>query len=547
MLVGVSAVSNALGLAGSLFVLQVYDRVLATRSGFALAFLGLVFGGMVVAAGVLEWLRQRALVRLGNRTARDATAAARRGLEASSGRIGAADNAAELPDALRKGLASPAGGAIFDLPWTPIYVVALTIIHPAIGVAVVVLGMLMLAFARAANAGSVRAGQAALAATQREAALAGAVARVAPLFMARGATARLFATSDHARTSAWAADTALSDRQAALAHASRTLRQLVQFVILGAAAWLAVRNEVTIGAVFAASILAGRALVPIETLAAQRGAARDALEAVRRCWWNAAAPEERSGPAPVAVSAHRVEASHAYAAAVPSGRLALHDINVAAAGGDVLGIMGPVGAGKSTLLRLLLGAVRPVTGTVSLNGVPLGSAAAADQHAIAGWLEQVPAFVPGSVASNIASLDDAATRESVLAACNAAGLMPHAGRWPEGLDTVIDAQGLPLTAGERQLVALARALYGDPVLLALDLPESHLGPDEENVVARAVAAAAGRGAIVLLVSHSPRLLRHATRIALLSEGRIARILSPHELIAPVREGRDAGRIRLERG
>ncbi len=534
-LAGLSAVSNALGLASSLFVLHVYDRVLSTRSGLALVVLAAVFGAMVIVAGVLEALRARVLVRVANRLEAAHSAALARNVREWRG-LTAGDAPLERMGAARAALASPAAGALFDAIWSPIFVLAAFLLHPALGFTILgcaaVLVLVLWAgqhFARRAQDESRRAADEDRRAT-------GAIGAVMPGYRLAGAQGRLAAHWLDMRRAALTPLTRGAETAIAMVYASRTLRALVQILVLAVAAWLAVGQQVTLGGVFAASILAARALLPIEMIASAWLPARDALDALRRAAAFRDAPGTPATAAADGAPVGSLRASHAF---LPGGadRPALIDIDLTVARGEVLGIMGPPGAGKSALLALLTGLAAPATGTVRFDDIDPASRLGTALPTRIGYVEQTPAFLPGTLADNIARHADPVDGEALRDACARAGLLPLLSRLREGLDTPIEADGRPLSPGERRMVALARVLFGRPSVLALDLPETEVGPDGESCVARAMVETAQAGGIVLVASHSPRLMRHATRIALLAEGRIVRLLSPQELLGVLREER----------
>jgi len=223
------------------------------------------------------------------------------------------------------------------------------------------------------------------------------------------------------------------------------------------------------------------------------------------------------------------------APAVPGGPLVLKGISLELARTEVLGIMGPIGSGKRTVLRLLIGDVRPASGHVRTQWSREGGS----RQVRLGFLPQHPTFLPGTVAQNIAGFDPAATREAVVLAARRAGLLDVGTTLHAGLDTEIDALGRPLTQGQRQILALARSIFGDPQVLVLDMPESHLGPDGERRIGEIVDTLRDGGAAVIFASHAPRLLRHASRIALMREGHIFKMLTPTDLLTALR---DVGRL-----
>lgn len=539
-IVAISAVSSALGLASSLFVLHIYDRVLSTRSLFTLVVLALVFGAMLLGAGLLDVLRGRIFVRMANLVEYNSSRGARSALfhrpgSHSTKDIPALDNAR----AARQALTSPSAGALFDVLWTPIFLLACFLIHPVVGFTVLGCGLVLTAVMLTGQRTSTSIRDEVRATETREAELLRALAGALPTYWATRREQDLAAAWRAARAKAMRTFTIGADRALMVAMGTRTLRGLVQILVLAVAAWLAVGSEVSVGGIFAASLLASRMLQPLEILASGWSTAREAWAAVRRAWGT---PSPSPGTEVAEASrqpnvrlATGIEALHAFAGPRASLPPAIRDATVAIAPGEVLGIMGPVGAGKSTLLKLLVGLVPALEGVVRIDGAdPWLAKGSAVQM---GYMGQTPAFVPGTLAENVTSFDPVTDMEAVTGAVSRAGLHGAVSRLPCGLDTILDEVGRPLSEGERQLAALARALYARPAVLALDMPETSIGPDGEAAVSRAICDTTAAGGAVILASHSPRLLRHATRIALLGEGRIIRLLSPNELLGVMREER----------
>jgi ABC-type protease/lipase transport system fused ATPase/permease subunit len=542
-LVAISAISSALGLASSLFVLHIYDRVLSTRSLFTLAFLTVVFGAMLLAAGVLDVLRGRILVRMANLVEHDSLTRAQLALFSRPARRTPDATVLDEARVARQALTSPAAGALFDVLWTPIFVLACFLIHPLVGLSVLACALVLAAVLVAGQRAGERIRDDLRDVETREAAFLRAVAGVLPTYWATGRERDLAAAWRSARGSAMRTFTAGADRSLTIAVGTRSLRGLVQILVLAVAAALAVRNEVSVGGIFAASLLAGRVLQPLEILASGWGMARDAWTALARLWRTApdvaVSPPAASQPATATRLATGIQSLHAFAGPRPTLPPAIRDVTVAIAPGEILGIMGPVGSGKSTLLKLLAGMTPSTDGTVRLEGRDPWTAQGEGPRV--GYLAQTPVFLPGTLGQNIAGFDAGADRTALTDAVTRAGLGGIVSRLPDAADTLLDEAGRPLSEGERQLAALARALYGRPSVLVLDTPESAAGPDGEAVVAQAIADTASAGGIVIVASHSTRLLRHATRIALLTDGRIMRVLPPTELLGVPREERREAR------
>jgi PrtD family type I secretion system ABC transporter len=310
----------------------------------------------------------------------------------------------------------------------------------------------------------------------------------------------------------------LSDVAGSFGSVSKVLRLLLQSVIPGLGAYLVIRQEVTAGAMIAASIMMGRALAPIETVIANwRGfvAARQSIarlsEALTR-----AAPKRTATALPKPARSLDVE----QVTVIPPGGTApiVADVRFRLRSGEALGIIGPSGAGKTSLVRTLVGIWRPAKGNVRLDGAALDqwNPELLGQHA--GFISQTVELFDGTISENIARMSTAPKADAVLRAARAAGAHEMILRLPSGYDTPIGEGGEALSGGQRQRIALARALYGDPFLIVLDEPNSNLDSEGEAALLQAIAGAKARGAIVILIAHRPTVLSVCDHMLVLAKG-----------------------------
>jgi PrtD family type I secretion system ABC transporter len=310
----------------------------------------------------------------------------------------------------------------------------------------------------------------------------------------------------------------LSDVAGSFGSVSKVLRLLLQSVIPGLGAYLVIRQEVTAGAMIAASIMMGRALAPIETVIANwRGfvAARQSIarlsEALTR-----AAPKQTATALPKPARSLDVE----QVTVIPPGGTApiVADVRFRLRSGEALGIIGPSGAGKTSLVRTLVGIWRPAKGNVRLDGAALDqwNPELLGQHA--GFISQTVELFDGTISENIARMSTAPKADAVLCAARAAGAHEMILRLPSGYDTPIGEGGEALSGGQRQRIALARALYGDPFLIVLDEPNSNLDSEGEAALLQAIAGAKARGAIVILIAHRPTVLSVCDHMLVLAKG-----------------------------
>jgi ATP-binding cassette subfamily C protein len=491
-----SLVLSGLALTGPLYMLQVYDGVLPGRSAAALVMLTGLMLALFALLTVVETSRARILARIGARfQAHLDLRAFAAGLQSGAG--GPAD-----VEAVRRLLASPAIGAVFDLPSTLLFAAGLAAVHPWLG---------LLAIAGAASLACVTA-----LAHRLTASAAGAAARAelgAQRFAAQIA-------ADLASLTALGMATRLADRWAArrrealglalratdtaalYAALSHGLRLALQSAMLGLGAWLVLAGSLSPSAMVAASILFGRGLAPIEVAIGQwpviqRGLAgwralAETLSAVP------AGPVRRPLPRPDAL----LETSDLTVVPPGAQRASVRLVSLRVSAGEVLAVTGPSGAGKSTLLRALAGAWPPAGGSIRLGGVGLPYYDRAELGGYLGYLPQQPRLCEGTIAQNIARFLDAPPRDAIEDAARRAGAHDMILALPQGYDSAIGPEGPALSGGQVQRIALARALFGDPAVLLLDEPATHLDRDGIEALRRAVSGFARSGGAVIFAAHA---------------------------------------------
>jgi ATP-binding cassette subfamily C protein len=300
---------------------------------------------------------------------------------------------------------------------------------------------------------------------------------------------------------------------------SRGLRLLLQSAILGAGAYLVIQQEVTSGAMIASSIMMARALAPVEQVIGNwRGltGAREALRRLRVDLVRAVSPR----PATALEAPHRsLDVDRLHIGPPGSAAPVLSDIHFSLQAGDAVAVVGASGSGKTSLAKALLAVWTPTSGTVRLDGATADQWDAEKLGACVGYVPQFADIFPATIAENIARMSLAPDSEAVIRAAKAANIHDLILNLPSGYDTMVgEADGL-LSAGQRQRLALARALYGDPFLLVLDEPNSNLDGDGEAALLEAIGSARARGAIVVLVTHRPKAVSACNHVLLLAEGR----------------------------
>ncbi|TXN07015.1 type I secretion system permease/ATPase [Methylobacterium sp. WL103] len=518
-----SALVNVLTLTGSFFMLEVYDRVIPSRSIPTLVGLCILALALFVAQGVLEALRGRVLSRVG--AALDADLCGRvLGLSLQAPLRGASPEVAGQPlrdlDQIRAFLAGSGPAALFDLPWLPAYVALCFLFHPLIGVAaiagVVLLASLTLATDLASRA-PVRA--ASLHAARRQA-LSETARRNAESVAAMGLQDRMCRRWEAVNNDYVAAQQRSADVTGGLGAVSKTARMVLQSGVLALGAWLVINNQASGGIIIAASILVARALAPVElAIANWRG-----FVAARQSWRRLSETLARLPvqSAPLVLPAPRTALSVEGVNVVPpgTGRAAVFDASFQLAAGQALGVIGPSASGKSSLARALVRVWAPVRGRVRLDGAALDQWSAEDLGRHVGYLPQEAELFAGTVAENIGRFDPQATSEAVVAAGRAAGTHELILRLPHGYDTPLGEAGAGLSAGQRQRIGLARALYGEPFLVVLDEPNANLDAEGEHALTQAILGVRTRGGICVVIAHRPSALAAVDHVLMMADGRV---------------------------
>jgi len=533
-----SALLNLLFLVPMLYMLQVYDRVIPTRGHLTLFFLTLVLVFGLTTLALLDFVRARLLVRASIRLDRQLagvlldTSLARRDRTFDA----VARQSMREFDTLRQALTGPAIVALCDAPWSPIYILICFVIHPLIGLLVLVGAAILAAVAvrnSTATSGPIQSAHdaAARAYASQEQVLAGAE-NVRALGMRRAMVRRHLAERDAMLTLQSGASFAGS-RYVTI---SKFLRLALQSLALGLGAWLAIGNSISGGAVFAASFLAGRALQPIEQLlgtwrtVAQARAAYDKLNSLLE------ARETDTAMTQLPPPEGRMDVEQLTVLNAAGDGAILAGISFQLVPGEVVAVVGPSGAGKSTLLRMLAGAGRPDRGIIRVDHANVLDWDPERLAAYVGFLPQDVCLFAGTIKENIARFEDSnAGDEDVDAKAIAAAKACFAHelilKLPNGYDATLGWGGRGLSAGQAQRVGLARALYGDPPIILLDEPNAHLDASGEGQLVDTLVALKARQAAVLVVAHRLGVLAAVDKIMVLRDGRLEAFGSRDEIIA----------------
>lgn len=520
-----SVLLNVLVFAGSIYMLLVYDSVLPSRSIPTL--LGL-FGLIVliyVFQSLFEAMRSEALLSVANGVHDDLFEAVHyatvtRPLRAAAEKGDGLQTVRDL-DSIHSFLASQGPIALIDLPWVIVFLIVLAGLHWWLGLTALV-GVFVLAGIAVWSSKRTAAGSRELSGIiSRRAASTLSEMRMAEAAYAMGMQERLVA-----RTAGWEqgfveAQSFLSRTVSRLGGAGRTFRIFLQSLILTVGALLVIDDKASGGVILASSVLSGRALAPVDqAIGNWRGlvAARSGWERVLQ-----------------AVTTYRRPAERTVALSAPGGELVLRDIWMAPPGtqrqtvtgvsltmqpGQALAIIGPSAAGKTTLVKAILGIWRPIRGEIRLDGATFDQW---DQETLGrsiGYVPQTVELVEGTIGENIARFDPEATSDTVIAAARAAGMHETILAMPDGYETPVSTGGYELSAGQRQRIGLARALFGDPFLIVLDEANSNLDAAGDTALAQAVMAVRKRGGIVIMVTHRPATLGPISHVAVMGGGRL---------------------------
>ena len=518
---------NLLMLTAPVYMLQVYDRVLASRSQETLFFISLFALACLLTMALLEVVRSRILVQLGGQFAAFLAAPAFR-LVLTSGKSGQILRDIESV----RGFMTGAGIlTLLDAPWMPLYVGLVYILHPALGhvalggaVILVAIGLLNEWLTRTPLA---EAGKDLASSTQ----FAELCGRNHEVVRAMGMLSGLQTVWRKHHASGLTIQAIASDRAGAVSAAAKMVRFLLQVAILGVGAYLVILQEITAGVMIAASIIMGRGLAPVEAAIGNwRGflAARSSYTRLKRAMQTPQTRDAMPLPAPLG----NLAVENLYGAPPGIGKSTVSNVSFELPRGKALGITGHSGAGKSSLVRFLVGAWTPLSGTVRLDGVSLSDWDREQVGPYIGYLPQDIELFPGTVAQNIARFGKV-DANGVVEAARSVGVHQIILELPDGYDTVLGPNGANLSGGQRQRIGLARALYGNPPLVVLDEPTSNLDADGEASVRQVIEQLRGENKTVIVIAHRPALLGGTDLLMVMQRGAIARLGPTSELIPQI--------------
>lgn len=525
---------NLLMLTGPLYMLQVYDRVLQSRSVETLVALSVLVTGLYGLMALLDYSRGRVMARMAARfqttlDARVFDATLRRQTTPQEQAVSAA--ALRDLDGVQAFIASPVLLALMDMPWTPVFLAAIFLFHPMLGWLAVAGGAVIVVLALLNQVMTSHRVRLAYMANQASHGFADEARAGREVVMSQGARGDITERWVIRRQEALAKGTEANDWTGSFASVTKSFRLFLQSAILGAGAYFVLKGEMTAGSMIAGSILLGRALAPVEQAMGQW----PVLQRARAGWVALARYLTAVPPAParttLPVPEARVTVSN-LTVVPPGGKVpTLRNVSFDLSPGQALGVIGPSGSGKSTLARALLGYWPPASGEVRLGGAKLEQYDPERLGHHIGYLPQAVTLFSGTIAENIArmarKIDDAA----VVEAARRANVHDIILRLPEGYDTMLTAPGTQLSGGQRQRIGFARALYGDPVLLILDEPNSaldHAGSEAMNIAIRDFKAT---GKAVIIMTHRPHAIAECDLLMGVEDG-VVTAYGPRDEVLP---------------
>jgi PrtD family type I secretion system ABC transporter len=537
-----SGVINLLMLSGSLYMLQVYDRVIPSRNIATLLGLSLMVLLAYLLQGYFDALRARMLSRVATLFDAGLQQAIHAALAALPLR-GVKPMLMQQPlrdlDQIRAFMSSMGPTAFLDMPWIPICLIGLFLFHPAIGVTAVLGTIAIVAMTLLTERISRGAAKAAMECSAQRQVLADATCRHAEVIRALGITDRFNARWSRANERYLAENVRATDVYANLGAGAKVLRYILQSGMLGIGAYLVVVDQASGGIMIASSIMMGRTLAPVEVALGtwkQLVAARQGIVRLRDILKATAPPPP---PAVVLPRPCRELSVQGLAVAAPgTNKPIVSNVTFALKAGMGLALLGASASGKTSLSKALVGIWPACEGVVRLDGAAIDQWTNEDLGRSIGYLPQDVALFDGTVAENICRFEEHPSSDAIIKAAHIAGVHELILRLPEGYSTRIGEDGMSLSAGQRQRVGLARAVFGDPFLIVLDEPNANLDADGENALTRAIEIMRACNSIVIVISHRSSALAALNMAMVLYDGKAIAFGPREEVFARVRSATD---------
>ncbi|WP_024350059.1 type I secretion system permease/ATPase [Aurantimonas coralicida] len=534
-----SGVINVLALTGAFYMLQIYDRALTSGSVPTLVALSVLAIGLYLFQGMFDVLRSQILVRFGARM--DARLAPithqvviempRYGYSTSE----ALERGRDV-DTVRGFVASQAPIALFDLPWMPLFIGFVYLLHPMLGLLTIGGAIVLIALTVITEVLTKRSSTEMNRAAVQRANLADSHARNADILRAMGFGGRAVARFEEANARHLDLQTQTSDISGSFSGLSKVLRMMLQSALLGLGAYLTIQGELTAGAIIACSVASARALAPVDLAIGNWKGVVAARRSFARLKETLAAMDDDSRLLDLPAPTQSLKLENATVVAPSTGTVLLSDVSFELKAGQALGLIGPSGGGKTSLAKGIVGVWPLLRGSVRLDDAELGQWRTDRLGIHIGYLPQDVSLLDGSIAENIGRFDPEADARKIVHAARAAGVHEMIVRLEGGYQTELGPHGIALSAGQRQRIGLARALYGDPFLVVLDEPNSNLDAEGEAALTEALTNLRARGGIAIVVAHRPSALAAVDMVGVIQAGKLVGFGPKEEILRePVRQ------------
>lgn len=518
-----SGLINILALTGSFYMLQIYDRALASGSVPTLLGLSFLAIGLYMFQGLFDIIRSQVLVRVGARLDRKISPMAHQ-VAIDMPRFGfstaeALERGRDV-DTVRGFLGSQGPVALFDLPWMPLYLIFVYMLHPYLGALTFAGAFVLSILTIVTELMTRRLASATYQAAIARNAIADSNARNADILKAMGFAGRAVDRFRQANQDHLALQTRTNDISGTFGALSRVLRMILQSAVLGLGAWLTIKGELSAGSIIAASVASARALAPVDLAIGNWKSVVAARTAFQRLKETVIALSGTDSPLLLPAPVESLKVEKITVAAPGSGRVLISEVSFEIKAGQALGIIGPSGGGKTTLARALTGIWPTLRGSVRLDNAELTQWTDSNLGQYIGYLPQDVALLDATVEENISRLEPEADPRAIVEAAQITGIHEMIVRMPDGYRTALGPQGASLSAGQRQRIGLARALYRNPFVVVMDEPNSNLDAEGEMALTQTIKAVRERGGIAVVVAHRPSALTAVDLVAVIQNGKM---------------------------
>ncbi len=550
MAVGVfSGVINILALTGAFYMLQIYDRVLPSGSVATLIGLTILMAGLYAAFGLLDFFRVRLMSRVGLRfdqlLSRKIFGLVYAGASPAQRADPSLQPIRDL-DQIRTFLSGMGPAALFDLPWMPLFLAVIYLLHPVLGLFATCGALVLIVLTALAEFMGKKPMEAAAYSHRERLSLAETARRNGEAVQALGMGHHLDRRWEDVNARFLAQQVKASDATSLIGTMSKAVRLILQSGILGLGAYYAISGEVSAGTIIAGSITMSRALAPLDSVIAHWRGFIAARQSYHRLVALFAHQEATSGPAEqisLPTPKRSLEVSKLVVAPPGSRQPTIKGIDFNLAAGDGLGVIGPTASGKSSLARTLVGVWKPSNpmSAVRLDGAAIDQWSPDELGRHIGYLPQDIELFEGTIAANIGRFDPSASDEEIIAAAKAAGCHEMIVQLENGYQMQIGEGGASLSGGQRQRIALARALFRNPFLVVLDEPNANLDQQGENALTQAIIGVRRRGGIAIVVAHRPSTLASLNKVLVIANGQTQDFGARDEVLRRVLKSQSGGR------